>query len=169
MKTSIETQIEDWLRMSDHGGRGRVRVGVRASAPAIVTRASLTPGARLDLAGLIAAGVASSAFFLAALLPAPAPPQVAAPQLAAAQAAVSPLPSTPLASAVELAPTSVDRPRRASAIRARRSTVRPAAAKRDIQVHAQSRWSRLLVGDGRVTPFPVPRVPGSADERVKPE
>lgn len=74
MKTSIETQIEDWLRMSDHGGRGRVRVGVRASEPAIVTRASLTPG-----------------------------------------------------------------------------------------------WSRLLVGDGRVTPFPVPRVPGSADERVKPE
>jgi hypothetical protein len=90
VKTSIETQIEDWLRMSDHGGRGRVRVGVRASEPAIVTRASLTPGARLDLAGLIA-------------------------------------------------------------------------------VHAQSRWSRLLVGDGRVTPFPVPRVPGSADERVKPE
>jgi hypothetical protein len=164
VNTSIETQIEDWLSTSDHGGRGRARIAGDERKRARVTRPRLTAAARLDLAGLVAAGMASSAFFLAALLPASPPTQVAPPQLTAAPPAVASQPSAPTASAAHITPTSVDVPRQSTGTRARRSTARPATAKRE----TQSRWARLLVGDGRAMPYHVPRLPSGGDPRPKP-
>ena len=116
---------------------------------------SLSRRAKFDLASLLIAGVASSAFFL---LPAWTDPHRPAPQLATAEAAVN----EPVAAASVQARADVGPPAPAARTRAAiRATRAPKAAAAILRVKAeakpQSRLSRLLLGDGsaQVQPFPL--------------
>lgn len=98
---------------------------------------SLSRRARFDLATLVVAGVASSAFFLLAALDAPLPaPRIDPPQVAAAPAL----------------------PQHAIVPRAIAPKPAPAAMRVNANVRPpQSRLARFLLGDGRATvqPFPL--------------
>jgi hypothetical protein len=143
-----------------------VRVGLSDETETTTERVRLTRGARWDLAGLFAAGAASSAFFLAPLCPAPPQPDVPPLQIAAG----SPSPASVLAPAIEIASARIDAPRQSSQAHLSRSSVRATRNAARPQRITQSRWARLLVGDGteRVMPFPVPRAQASSESRSRP-
>src|SRR4029453_11416060 len=108
----------------------------------------LSRRARFDIATLVAAGVASSLFFLLPLWTshrstAPVP---SAPPLAAAEPAV-----------VDAQPSAVAPKRRAAPRITRSSMPEPAIVQVKAEPHPQSRISRLLLGDGTepIQPFPL--------------
>ena len=115
---------------------------------------SLSRRAKFDLASLLIAGVASSAFFL---LPAWTDPHRPAPQLATAGAAVDePAATVSVHARADLGrPAPAARPR--AAIRATRAPKAAAILRVKAEAKPQSRLSRLLLGDGsaQVQPFPL--------------
>jgi hypothetical protein len=143
-----------WLATENH----LCRPSARRSA--IGTRNRLSRTAAWDLAGLFAAGIASTAFFTLAFVELSEPPGTAA----IVHASPSPAP----ASRAELQSVAAVLTPHAARVRPRPLSSSPRASSRSpqsssasVQSKPQSKIARLILGNGeaRVMPFPVPALP----------